>query len=123
MTEKLHRALLPQQPTSLWACRGPPFWASSPLRILVVCSNPRTLECLSCALRDARKVVEVRLCRAFFCPDARGLLWEFLNVIPKAQTRKARMYKQDHIKLNVLLRKESTNRMKGNLGWEKIFAD
>lgn len=67
--------------------------------------------------------MEVRLCRAFLCPDARGLLQEFLDVIPKTQTRKARMYKQDHIKLNALHRKETTHRMKGNSGWEKICAD
>lgn len=84
--------------------------------------NTCCLECLSCALRDARKIVEVRLCRAFFCPDVRYLLQEFLDMIPKAQTRKARMYKQDHIKPNALHRKETTNRMKGNSGWEKIFA-
>jgi hypothetical protein len=56
---------------------------SSP-RALGVCSNACILECLSCALRDAREIVEVRLCRAFFCPDERRLLQEFLVVIPKA---------------------------------------
>lgn len=73
-------------------------------------------------LRDAREIVEVRLCRAFFCPDARCLLQEFLAMIPKAQTRKARRYKQDHIKPNALHRKETTNQMKGNSEWEKIFT-
>lgn len=66
-------------------------------------------------------MAEVRLCRSFFCPDARSLLKEFLDVLPNAQTRKARMYKQDHVKTNCAAN-ETTNWMKGSSGREKIFS-